>query len=99
MSEDEGYETNEKLPGLGISSLFITSPADLEVHRKTNLLNAEVEEKYKKQLEELCTEFKDVFPNSSKDIGRTPLVKMDMDTGNSPPIYQRPYNLPFKHVE
>ena len=99
MSEDEGYETNEELPELGISSLFITPPADIEVHRKTNLLNAEVEEKYKKQLEELCTEFKDIFSNSSKDIGRTPLVKMDIDMGNSPPICQTPYNLPLKHAE
>ena len=47
MSEDEGYESIEDLPEMGISSLFITSPTDIELHRKTNLLNAEVEEKYK----------------------------------------------------
>ena len=98
MSEDEGYETNEELPELGISSLFITSPTDIEVHRNTNLLNAEVEEKYKKQLEELCIEFKYIFSNSSKDIGRTPLIKMDIDMRDSPPICQRPYNLPLNHA-
>ena len=95
ISEDKGYETNEELPEVGVSSLFITSPADIEVNRKTNLLNAEVEDKYKQQLEELCMEFKDIFSTSSKDIGRTPLVKMDIDT----PICQRPYNLPLKHAE
>ena len=101
ISEDEGYETNEELPEVGVSSLCITSPADIDVHRKTNLLNVEVEEKYKQQLEELCMEFKDIFSTSSKDIGRTPLVKMDIDTGDSPPppICQRPYNLPLKHAE
>ena len=99
ISEDEGYETNEELPEVGVSSLFITSPADIEVHRKTNLLNAEVEEKYKQQLEELCMEFRDIFSTSSKDIGRTPLVKMDIDIGDSPPVYQRPYNLPLKHAD
>ena len=46
-SEDEGFKTSEELPEPGVSSLFITSPADIEVHRKTNLLNAEVEDKYK----------------------------------------------------
>ena len=46
MSEDEGYVMNEELLEIGVSSLFITSPADIEVHRKTNLLNAEVKEKY-----------------------------------------------------
>ena len=99
MIEDEGYETNEELPEPGVSSLFITSPANIEVHRKTNLLNADVEEKYKKQLEELCDEFKDIFSTSSKDIGKTPLIKMGIDTGDSPPICQRPYNLPLKHAE
>ena len=38
ISEDKGYETNEELPEPGISSLFITSPTDIEVHRKTNLM-------------------------------------------------------------
>ena len=99
MSKDEGYETNEELPESGISSLFITSPADIEVHRNTNLLNAETEEKYKKQLEEICIEFQDILSNSSKDIGRTPLIKMDIDMGDNPPICQRPYNLPLKHAE
>ena len=35
----------------------------------------------------------------SSDIGRTKLVKMDIDTGNSPPISSRPYTLPLKHYE
>ena len=96
MSEDEGYVMNEELLEMGVSSFFITSPADIEVHRKTN---AEVEEKYQKQLEEQCTEFQDIFSTSSKDIGRTPLIKMDIDTSDSPPICQRPYNLPLKHAE
>ena len=33
------------------------------------------------------------------DIGKTPLVQMDIDTGESPPISQRPYSLALKHVE
>ena len=34
-----------------------------------------------------------------EDIGHTPLLKMDIDTGDSPPVCQRPYSLPLKHVE
>ena len=93
ICEDEGYETNEELPEAGVSSLFITSPADIEVHRKTNLLNAEVEEKYKQLLEELCMEFKDIFSTSSKDIGRIPLVKMDIDTGDSHPPFVKDHTI------
>ena len=32
-------------------------------------------------------------------ISRTKLVKMDIDTGDSPPLSSRPYTLPLKHYE
>ena len=47
----------------------------------------------------LCNEFEDIFSKSSEDIGHTPLVTMDIDTGDSPPVCQKPYSLPLKHVE
>ena len=34
-----------------------------------------------------------------RDIGRTPLVTMDIEMGDSPPICQRPYSLALKHIE
>ena len=43
--------------------------------------------------------FNDIFSESSEDIGKTPLIQMDIDTGNSPPVYQHPYTLPLKHAE
>ena len=48
---------------------------------------------------ELCNKYTDIFSRSSEDIGHTPLLKMDIDTGDSPPVCQRPYSLPLKHVE
>ena len=56
-------------------------------------------EKYKEQFKQLCKEFEDVFSKDSTDIGKTPLITMDIDTGDSPPICQKPYNLPLKHRE
>ena len=35
----------------------------------------------------------------STNIGMTPLITMEIDTGDSPPISQRPYNLPLKHSD
>ena len=35
----------------------------------------------------------------SSDIGKTPLVEMEIDTRDSPPITQNPYTLPLKHVK
>ena len=63
------------------------------------LQNAEVAKKYKEQFKQLCKEFEDVLSKDSPDIGKTPLITMDIDTGDSPPICQKPYNLPLKHRE
>ena len=81
-----------------IENKFITSPADVEVHRKVEPQDAEVSE-HKQQFADLCKEYDDTFSKDSADIGWTPIVMMDIDTGDSPPISQRPYNLPLKHVD
>ena len=46
----------------------------------------------------LCNEFKDIFSIDSSDIGKTPLIEMEIDTGDSLPITQKPYTLPLKHA-
>ena len=78
---------------------FITSPADIEVHRKINLQDADISDEHQNAFKELCHEFKDIFLVDSGDIGKTPLVEMEIDTGDSPPITQKPYTLPLKHAE
>ena len=78
---------------------FITSPADIDVHQKVELQDAEVSEEHQNAFKELCNEFKDIFSVDSSDIGKTPLVEMEIDTGDSPPITQKPYTLPLKHAE
>ena len=49
--------------------------------------------------QDLCHEFKDIFSVDSGDIGKTPLVETEINTGDSPPITQKPYTLPLKHAE
>ena len=78
---------------------FITSPADVDEHRKAELQDAVVTEKERNQFKQLCEEFTEVFSKSSEDIGRTPLVTMEIETGDSPPICQKPYNYALKHGE
>ena len=46
----------------------------------------------------MCNEFKDIFSVDSSDIGKTNLTEMEIDSGNSPPITQKPYTLPLKHT-
>ena len=38
-----------------------------------------------------------MFSSNNEDIGHTQLVTMDIDTGDSPPVCQKPYTLPLKH--
>ena len=50
----------------------------------------------KKNLKKLCEEYNDIFSKDSSDIGKTPLITMEIETGDSPPVCKRPYNLPFE---
>ena len=87
---------DESIP---LEKKFITSPAEVNTHRKMQLQDAEVPEEYREKFRLLCERFEDVFSKDSTDIGKTPLITMDIDTGDSPPVCQRPYNLPLKHRE
>ena len=78
---------------------FITSHTDIEVHWKVELQDANVSEEHQNAFKELCKEFKDIFLVDSSNIGKTPLVEMEIDTGDSLPITQKPYTLPLKHAE
>ena len=77
---------------------FITSPTNIEVHRKVELQNADITETQQNAFKDLCTEFNDIFCTDSGDIGKTPLLEVVIDTGDSLPITQKPYTLPLKHT-
>ena len=66
---------------------------DIDVHRKVELQNVEATKAQQNAFKELCNEFKDIFSTDSSDIGKTPLIEMEIDTGDSPPITQKPYTL------
>ena len=79
--------------------MFITTPADVDIHRKVKLQDAEVLDEYKKQFEKLSKEYEDIFSKDSSDIGTTPLITMEIEMGDGPLVCQRPYNLPLKHID
>ena len=77
---------------------FITSPADIEVHRKVELQDVDITKGQHNAFKDLCTEFKDIFSTDWGDIGKTPLLEVEIDTGDSLPITKKPYTLPLKHT-
>ena len=93
---EESEKENESIP---LEKKFITSPAEVNTHRKMQLQDAKVTEENREKFRLLCKEFEDIFSKNSSNIGKTPLITMDIDTGDSPPVCQRPYNLPLKYRE
>ena len=47
---------------------------------------------------DLCKEINDIFLADSSNIGKTPLLEVEIDTGDNLPITQKPYTLPLKHT-
>ena len=66
---------------------FITSPADIDPREPIKLRDAEVTPQHRKAFEDLCSEFETIFSKDSADLGKTPLLKMDIPTGDNPPNY------------
>ena len=99
MLQSENVELTKSDCEILSEKMFITSPADVDTHRKVKLQDAKVLDKYKKEFEKLCEEYEDIFSKDSSDIRKTPLITMEIKTGDSPPVCQRPYNLPLKHTD
>ena len=86
-------------PQCDMPSDFITSPADVTGPRKANLQDFKVTEEETKAFRKLCEKYSDVFSENSGDIGRTSLIKMDIDTRENAPVCHRLYTLPLKNAE
>ena len=100
IEEDKIFEQCDMIDDkIEVDKKFITSPAQIESQRKVKLQNAPITDEDRSNFKELCNKYTDIFSRSSEDIGHTPLLKMDIDTGDSPPVCQKPYSLPLKHVE
>ena len=78
---------------------FITSPAEVDPWPPIKLRDAEVSQEHRVAFEGLCEEFADVFSQNSGDLGKMPLMRMEILTGDNPPISQRPYGLALRHVQ
>ena len=80
-----------------VTSDLVYSPAQVTEYRHVELKDQNISEDTRRKFEELKVQFPKVFSLSNEDIGNTQLVTMDIDTGDSPPVCQKPYTLPLKH--
>ena len=82
-----------------VESDFLISPGDVYPNRKVELEDADIKEATRVSFEALCEQQHDAFSKNNKDIGRTQLIEMEIDTGDSLPVAQSPYTLPLKHYD
>ena len=80
-----------------VKSDLVFSPAQITEHPRVELKDHDTSEETKQQFDEMKTKYPKVFSLNNEDIGQTQLVTMDIDTGDSPPVCQKPYTLPLKH--
>ena len=82
-----------------IESDFLISAGDIYPNRKVQLEDADIKDTTKAAYDLLCEQQHEAFLKNNKDIGRTQLIEMEIDTGDSLPVAQSPYTLPLKHYE
>ena len=82
-----------------VESDFLISPGDIYPSRKVELKDAEVSPETLQKFDDLCDKHQDAFSKNNQDIGKTQLIEMEIDTGNSVPLAQSPYTLPLKHYD
>ena len=92
--ENEWSDINEV-----IASDFLISPGDIYQNCKVELQDAIIRDKTREKFEDICNKYEEAFRKNNKDIGRTQLIEMEIDTENSVPLAQSPYTLPLKHYD
>ena len=79
-----------------IESDFLIFPGDVYPNRKVQLEDADTKDSTRVSFEELCEQQHEAFSKNNKDIGRTQLIEMEINTGDSLPVAKSPYTLPLK---
>ena len=82
-----------------IESDFLISPGDIYPNRKVELEDAPIKDSTRAEFERICEEREQAFSKNNKDIGKTQLIEMEIDTGESLPVAQSPYTLSLKHYD
>ena len=80
-----------------VESDLVFSPAQVMEHHHVELKDQDISQETRERFKKLKEKYPKVFLVSSQDIGHTNLVTMHVDTGDNPPICQKPYTLTLKH--
>ena len=101
FEEDSQNSSNEQWCELSevVELDFLISPGDVYPNRKVELEDADIKDSTRVFFEVLYEQQHEAFSKNNKDIGRTQLIEIKIDTGDSLPVAQSPYTLPLKHYD
>ena len=80
-----------------VNSDLVYSPTQVTEHWRVELRDQDVPKETKQEFKKLKEDYPEVFSLNNQDISHTHLVTMHVDTGDLPPICQKPYTLHLKH--
>ena len=92
-------EQKGEVEKVNIEKKFITSPADIDVHRKVELQDAEISDEQQQAFKDLCTEFNDIFSTDSGDMEKTLCWKLKLILVIAHQSPKNLHTLPLKHTE
>ena len=90
-------QQEDVLPCTQPSASFLYSPSQVNTHREINSEYSPPYSEVQQVLDKLIEEYKDIFSLHQQDKGHIKLLIMDIDTGDHPPIEQKP--LLLKHTK
>ena len=100
---EEHYQDSSKQQWCELSEVvdsdFLISPGDIYQNRKVELEDTDIKEATRVSFQALCEQQHEAFSKNNKDIRRTQLIEMEIDTGDSLPVAQSPYTLSLKHYD
>ena len=96
QEKEQHVNSNE---GKDFETDFLISPGDVYPNKKVKLQDAEITDETRRHFEEMCNRHPEAFSKNNKDIGKTTLIEMEIDTGDNLPVTQNPYTLPLRHHE
>ena len=71
---------------------------DFVEYKKPELQDATINRQVTLDLDKLLKD-DDAFATDERQIGTTPLIKIEIDIGDHPPIAKKPYTLALKHCD
>ena len=94
-TECRNWMPNRKI----VNSDLVYSPAQVTEHWQVELKDQAVPEAMRQEFKKLKEDFPEVFSLNNQDIGHTQLVTMHVDTGDLPPICQKPVYIAIKTLQ